>query len=124
MTTPTSRKAAEDPPVMPIRCRGCGRPLASAVSLLAGYGPRCAGRRWKAQNDNSSVASAMLAAVAMVTADLQSFDVGSVDLMDDVDPAVVIRCLSVLAARLMMFHPEPGLQRLAAVAVTGLEDTR
>lgn len=109
------------------RCRGCGRPLTSAVSLLAGYGPRCAGRRWKARNDNRNAAPAMLTAVALVTAELQNLGAGTVDLMDDVDPAAVIRCLSAIAARLLVFYPENGLeplQRLAAFTVTGGEGMR
>lgn len=127
MTAPTSRKTAENPAVMPIRCRGCGRPLNSAVSLLAGYGPRCARRRWEAQETGRNAAPAMLSAVALVTAEIQRLDAGAVDLLEDVDPAAVIRCLSVIAARLLRFYPERGLEplhRLAAFAVTGSEDMR
>lgn len=125
MTEPTSRKTPQEPAPAPQRCQGCGRPLTSAVSLLAGYGPRCAGRRWKAQNADRN--AAMLSAVALVTAELQNLEAGTVDLMDDVDPAAVIRCLSTIAARLLAFYPKRGLeplQQLAAFAVACVEDTR
>lgn len=127
MTAPASRKTPQEPAPTPQRCRGCGRPLTSAVSLLVGYGPRCAARRWKARNDDKNAASAMLSAVALVNAEIQNLDAASVNLMDGIDPAAVIRCLSAIAARLLVFYPERGLeplQQLAAFAVTGVEDTR
>lgn len=97
------------------------------MAVLAGYGPRCAARRREELQSGPQGAApveldAWLSAVALVTAQIGSVDVRLVDLVEDADPAAVIRCLTWMASRLLVIRSEPpagALQDLAAFAVNG-----